>query len=156
MLFTILFVKCSNNFFSIKIINNICPWHTSFVFFNHKNFFRLIWIITFYRSIFIFLYSNIISFKFRIFILNFFTRVNICASFYINRLHVNCYMYYYIYILTISCTLSKQTFIETEVCIYNFVFKVLISLSATTDFHLLSVEYISIAFFCKNDLIDLL
>ena len=42
-------------------------------------------------------------------------------------------------------------------CIYNFFFfKILINLSATTDFSPLYVEYISILLLCKNDFIDLL
>ena len=44
--FQFFFVQCSNNFFSIKIINNISIWHSIFNFFNHKNFFRPIWNVT--------------------------------------------------------------------------------------------------------------
>ena len=38
----------------------------------------------------------------------------------------------------------------------NLFFKILINLSATTDFFSLSVEYISMLLFCKNDFTDLL
>ena len=37
------FVERSNNFFFNKIINNICPRHRIFNFFNHKHLFRRIW-----------------------------------------------------------------------------------------------------------------
>ena len=37
------FVKRSNNFFTVKITNNICSRHSILNFFNHKNFFWPIW-----------------------------------------------------------------------------------------------------------------
>ena len=84
------FVKCSNNIFFIKIINNIRPRHSIFNFFNHKNFFRPIWSVTFCKNIFIFWFSNIInSFKFWIFIISFFSIINICVWFYISRFRFN-------------------------------------------------------------------
>ena len=76
--FQFFFLKCCNNFFVFKIINNICPRHNVFTYFDHKNFFIPIWNIAFCKNFFIFSYSNIITnFKFRIFIIIFFTRVNI-------------------------------------------------------------------------------
>ena len=85
------FAKHSNNFFAFKITNTTCLGHSVFIYFNHKNFFRTIWKIAFCKNVFIFWYSNnITNFKFRIFINNFFTRVNIFALFYINRFHFNC------------------------------------------------------------------
>ena len=82
------FVKRSDNFLSIKVTNNIRPWHCIFNFFNHKKLFRSIC-----KSKFIFSYfSIIINFKFRISVINFFTRVNICVSFYIKKFHFNCAM----------------------------------------------------------------
>ena len=91
--FWFVFVKYSNNFFAIRIINNICPQHSIFNFFNHKNIFRPIWSISFRKNIFICSYSNNISnFQFRIFFIIFLTRVKILLWFYINRLHFNCAM----------------------------------------------------------------
>ena len=56
------------NFLSIKIVNNISPWHSIFNFFNHKSFFKPICRVTFCKNIFIFWYSNnTTNFKFRIF-----------------------------------------------------------------------------------------
>ena len=48
------FIKCSNNFFTIEIINNICPWNYIFNFFNYKNLFRTICYISFSKNIFVF------------------------------------------------------------------------------------------------------
>ena len=87
------FVKYSTNLFSIRIVNNICPWHSIFNFLTHKNFFRPIWSVTFWKNIFIVQYSNkMANFKIWIFIINFFTRVNICVLFYISRFHFDCVM----------------------------------------------------------------
>ena len=89
------FVKRSNNLFPVKITiaKNICPRHSVFNFFNHTNFFWSIWSVIFCKNIFIFwYYNNITKFKLRIFFINFFTRVNICALFYISRFHFNCAM----------------------------------------------------------------
>ena len=89
----LLFKKRSSNSFFVKIINNICPRHSIFYLFNHKNFFRPIWNINFCRNTFVFWYSNnITDFKFRIFIIILFIRVNVCAWFYINGFHLNCAM----------------------------------------------------------------
>ena len=49
-----IFVKRSNNFFSNKIINSLCPRHSIFNFFNHKNYFRPIWSVTFCKNILIY------------------------------------------------------------------------------------------------------
>ena len=74
----IFFVKRSNSFFPIKIINNKRPRYSIFSFFNHKNFFRPIWSVTFGKNIFLFWYSSsITNFKFRMLIINLFTGVNI-------------------------------------------------------------------------------
>ena len=73
------FIKCSKNFFTIKITNNKCPQSSVFNFFNYKIFFKPIGIISFSKNAFIFLLSNMITnFEFRIFITNFFTKINIC------------------------------------------------------------------------------
>ena len=44
-------VKCSNNFFLAKIINNICPWNSILKSFNCKNFFRSISSVIFIKNI---------------------------------------------------------------------------------------------------------
>ena len=54
----LLFVKGSNNIFTVIINNNICPWHSAFDFFNYKIFFRIIWKTTFFKNVFIFWYPN--------------------------------------------------------------------------------------------------
>ena len=75
------FVKSSNNFFSIKIINNICQRHNVFNFLNQKHFFWPIWNVTFCKNIFTFWYSNkITNFKFKIFIVNVFTRIKVALK----------------------------------------------------------------------------
>ena len=85
------FKKGSNSFFTIKITNNICPWNNIFNFLNYKNFFRRIWSVCFSKNVFVLLYPDMITnFKFRIFIINFFTKVNIRIIFNINWLHFNC------------------------------------------------------------------
>ena len=92
-LLQLFFIKCSNNFFTIKIINNICPWNCIFNFTNNKNFFRPIWHVSFSKNIFIFRNSYvIINFKFWIFIVNFFFEINLCTIFNIIRFHLNYFM----------------------------------------------------------------
>ena len=46
-------MKCSCNFFTIKIINNISPWNCIFNFINDKTFFRPIWCASFCKDIFV-------------------------------------------------------------------------------------------------------
>ena len=46
------FVECTNNFLSIKIINDICPC-LFFHFCNVKNLFRPIWSVTFCKNVFL-------------------------------------------------------------------------------------------------------
>ena len=89
LMFFAILCKCSNNFFSVKIINNICPQHSYFNFFNYKNFWRPIWGVTFSKKNF-FWYSNNSNFKFRNFIINFFSRASIRVWFYLNRFHFSC------------------------------------------------------------------
>ena len=85
-----LFHKTFNNFFSFKIIKR-CPQHILFNFFNHKNFFRLIWNIAFCKNHFIFWCSYVItSIKFRTFLIIFLSKVNIHAFLYIRILYFNC------------------------------------------------------------------
>ena len=85
------FIKCSNNFFTIEIINNICSWNSIFYFTNNKTFFRPVWCVSFSKNVFVFWNSYMITnFKFRIFTINFFTRVNICIIFNIYRFYLSC------------------------------------------------------------------
>ena len=124
----------------------ICPWSSVFNFFNHKNYFRRIWNIAFYKNVLIFWYSNnITSFKSRILIINFFTKFDICAWFYVNRFSFNFAMVCII-ISTISSNLSIYTFFDIEVMYLEIIFiKVLINFSTTTDYPSLFVEYISMS-----------
>ena len=110
------FVKSSNNFFSIKIINNICQRHNVFNFLNQKHFFWPIWNVTFCKNIFTFWYSKkITNFKFKIFIVNVFTRINICTWFYINTFRFGCTMTcIVVFFFTIWYNLPIYKFFETE------------------------------------------
>ena len=74
-----LFITLSNKFFTIKVFYYLCPRHSisSFPNLNHKNIFRQFWSVTFCKNFFyIFLHGN---FKFRIFIIVFYIKVNIYA-----------------------------------------------------------------------------
>ena len=93
----------------------------------------------------------ITNFKFRTFLITFFIKVNIYAWLYINRFHFNGSM---TYIVVMSSSLSIYTFFDIEVMYFWILFfKVLINLWATTDFPLLCVEYICMAFSCMISLI---
>ena len=48
-----LFIKGSNNFFTIKIIINIYQWNFTFNFFNDRNFFWSIWSAAFSKYFFL-------------------------------------------------------------------------------------------------------
>ena len=103
-----------NYFFMIEIINNICPWNYIFNFINNKNFFRLVWCVSFSKNIFAFRNSYIIAnFKFRIFIINLFLKINICIILNINILIFLWYVL--LYSITISFNLSIYTFFDTKV-----------------------------------------
>ena len=136
MLFAIFFVKCSNNLFAFKITNKICPWNNIFTFCNNKTLFRPIRNLGFCKNIFIFSYSNnITNFKFRIFIINCFIKVNMYACLYINKLHFNCSMICNVVLQTISSNLLIYTLLDIEFTYLQILFcKVLINISATTDF----------------------
>ena len=133
------FIKCSNNFFTIKIINNICPWNCIFNFTNNKNFFRPVWCVSFSKNIFVFWNSYIIANnKLRIFIINLIFKINTCIVFNINRFHLNCSA------VCIICTLIYTVFDIDVMYLYILVFKVLINLSATIYFPSFCTEKISI------------
>ena len=135
MFFQFFFVKCSNNFFPVKIICNICLRHSIFNFFNQKNFFRPIWSVTFCKNVFIFWYSkNITNFKFKIFI----SLLESICILDVTRIGVILILLWYVllYLLTISSNLSINTFFDIEVKIYLYIlfFQVLMNISAVTDF----------------------
>ena len=127
--------------------------HSVFNSFNYKNFFRPIWSVN--KSFFIFRYSYMITnFKFRIFLIIFFVKVNICAWLYINRLLI---VQLFLYLLAMSSNLLIYTFFDIEVMYFQILFfKVLANLSATTDFLSLYVEFASVSLSCNHDVIDLL
>ena len=117
-------LKRSNNFFTVEIINNICPWHSIFNLFNHKSFFRQILSGIFCKIVFLFQYSYMImNVKFRIFLIIFFVKVNICAWLYISSM----------YLLTMSAKSSIYTFWYWSHISIIFL-RVPINISATTDF----------------------
>ena len=113
------FVKCSNNFFAYRITNNIYPRNSAFIFFNHKNLFRPIWNIVSCKNDFIFWYSrNITNFKFRILIINFFTRVNICACFYMLN-----FPSLFVYFISMSFFSNNDLLIYYKIyCLYPLLF----------------------------------
>ena len=152
------FVKCSNYFLAVKMTNKICPRNSIFNFFNHKNLSRPIWSVIFYKNVLIFLYSYMITnFKFRIFLIIFFIKVNICAWPYINRLHFCCAMIWHtlLCLLTMSANLSIWIFFYTEVTNLQILFfEALINLSVTTYFSSLSVKYNSVSLSFNHGFID--
>ena len=104
--------KSSRNFYSFKITNDICSWNSILNFCNNKIFFRPIWNKAFCKSFLLWHFNIITNFKSKIRKINFFTRVNICVWFYINRLHLNdiyfndIIWYISLYLLTILYNLS--------------------------------------------------
>ena len=124
LFFVIHFRKTFNNFFSLKITNNVCPRHNIFRFFNHKFFFWQIWSVTCSKNIFIFWYSKIVTnFKFRSFIINFFTIVNM-FDFTLKGLILIVLWSVLLHLLTILFTLSilKSKFTILKSCIYKSYF----------------------------------
>ena len=85
-----------------------------------------------------------------------FIEVNTCTWLYINKFHFDCAMIC-IVVNTNYTTLSIQTYFGIEVIYLEILFfKILINLSATTNFHPLCAEYISISLSWNQDFIDLL
>ena len=151
-------MKRCNNFFAIRIANNICPRNNIFNFFYHKNFARSIWHVTFCKNVVVFQYFYMITnFKFKIFFIILFIKVNVSA-----RLYINIYSfilivlrYLWLYLLTISSNLSIYILLHIEVIYLQILFfRVLINLSATTDCPSLCVDYISTSFFFYHDFIE--
>ena len=81
------FVKGSNNFFSIKIVHIICPQDSIF------DLSQILPQTNLECNLLQKSFSNIINFKFRIFVIKMFA---ICVWFYINGLHFNCAMIFVI------------------------------------------------------------
>ena len=110
------FIKHSNNFFTIKIINNICLWHSIFNFFTYKNFFWPIRSIDFCKNVFVFWYSYLISnFKFRIIAITFFIRVNTRIIFSLTGFILIVLWYVLLYLLTILSNPSIYTVFDNKV-----------------------------------------
>ena len=119
--FQLFFIKCSNNFFILEIINNICLWHCIFNFFNYKNFFRPIWSISFSQNV---LYFDILawsptwnlwSLSLTSLLKSIYIYIYIYIIYNINRLHFNCSMiwwYGFLYSFTISSNLSIHAFFK--------------------------------------------
>ena len=85
------------------------------------------------------------NYKFRIFIFIFFIKVNICASFYIGRLHFNGSMICMILFINYVIYFINIHFFDNELMYLSILFfKVLINLSPITDTPSLCVEYVSI------------
>ena len=111
------FVFC--NFLCKTFQQFLCPYFTNnmstekfFKLFNHKNFFRLIWNIAFCQIVFIFWNSNnITNFKFRVFIINFFTRDDLASTSFI----LIVLWYVLLYLLIILSNLSIYIFFDIEV-----------------------------------------
>ena len=70
LFFAILMVKYSKKLFTVKITNKICPGHSVFNLFNHKNLFRPMSKIASCKIDFIFWYSYMITnLEFKIFLI---------------------------------------------------------------------------------------
>ena len=82
------FGKCSNNFFAIRIINDLCSLYRVISLFDCKKFFRLIWSATVCKIFFVFLCSHTTTnFKFRTFVIISNIKVNKRTWLSIGRFH---------------------------------------------------------------------
>lgn len=90
------FYRIFHQFFTVEIINDICPWYNIFRFPDQKtskDFLGPNWRVALFKNIFLFSYSQMISnFKFRIFVIIFNTIVNKLAPLIISWFHFSCYM----------------------------------------------------------------
>ena len=110
MFFVILFHKSFDNFFTIKIINNICPWHCIFNFFKYNNF-RPVWSISFCKNVFAFWYSYMITnFEFESLSLISLPTLICILSLTSSDLILIVLWYVLFYLLTMSSNLSIYTF----------------------------------------------
>ena len=142
--FDIFCIKCSHNFFTFEIANDICPRNKTLI---SVISFRPIWNVTFCKNVFTLWYPYMITnFELRIFFVILPIEINICPSLYINRLHFGCAIISIIEF--INCTIQFIyicTAFDTEViCLEILFFKILITFSGITDSLSLCVEYISI------------
>ena len=117
MCFSVLHCKTSNNFSTIKIIDNICLWNSVFNIFNLKNFFRPSWSVTLQECFYLLAFLPDHQLQIRIFIIIFYIKANIVTRLYIFttriyiiRLHFNCCMTYTL-VLNISSNLSICAFV---------------------------------------------
>ena len=86
------YMKCPNNFFTIKIINNIGPWNSIFNVFYYKSF-RPAWRYILRQKYFSFWYSYInLTLNLELKSLLFFIKVNICIIFNTIWFHFHCAM----------------------------------------------------------------
>ena len=125
MFFAVLFHYCSSCSVSSPLRSIITYLHGTFFlsFFNYKNFFRPIWSIEFRKNVFAFWYSNMINnLKFRIFIINFFARVNMCTTFNIRRLDFNCSTTCIVAFIYCVINLSNLHFLILKSNAYKFCF----------------------------------
>ena len=112
-LFQFFFVKRSNNFFTIKIANDVSGT-LFFTFLNTKNLFRSIrnkiFFENFFEHFFIFWYSYMITnFKFSIFLIIFLSESIYVLNFIFTSVILIVLWYVLLYLLTISSNLSIYT-----------------------------------------------
>ena len=131
--FAIFFIKLSNNFFIFKITKNIRPWYKILNILIPKMSDK-IGTLPFAKSIFIFRYFQMISnFKFRTFFIILFIKINMYAWLYINRFNGSIIC---IVVFVTMSSLTLQSFWYWSYIFINFI-KVLINISATTDFFII-------------------
>ena len=84
----------ASNFFTIKFCNHKCPCYCICKFFNRKNFFCKIWLITSCKNIFAFIYLflhysfMITNLKLSLSCMKVKIRVSICIRFYISKFNL--------------------------------------------------------------------
>ena len=113
--FQFIFVKRSYNFFPLRSLITYVHGTVFSTFLITKPSSDQFGVCNLWQNILVFWYSNIITnFKFWIFIINFFTKVNICVWFCIKRFILIVLWYMLLYLLTISSNLLMKTFFKTE------------------------------------------
>ena len=94
------FIKCPNNFFTIKIFNNICPWNCILNFFDYKTFFRPIWSMLLCKNGFVFWYYKM------------------TLAWNLGSLSLNASIYESIYVLSLTSIASSYLFYDMYFSIY--------------------------------------
>ena len=95
-------------------------------FFDHKHVFRPIWDIAFCKNIVICRYSNMVTiFKFRIFLIVFFIKVNISAKLYINKLLFGWSMVCIVVFISISACNYKCILVTISANLSIYIFLIL-------------------------------